>query len=196
MVHARPTDWGNAHFVALDTNQDYSAGSAQYDWLVNDLQASTQPWKLVFFHQPAYSSGSHGSTGAVQTYLVPIFETYGVDIVFNGDDHEYERTCPILDGACTTLQGGGVVYYVTGGGGASLYSPSGRWFTAYGASLYHFLQVEVNDCWLRVDPVRTNGNVFDSYEINHCGSSMRTVPVKSVVALRLTTAVAPISHIR
>ena len=35
-------DWGNAHFVALDTNQSYSAGSAQYNWLVNDLQASTQ----------------------------------------------------------------------------------------------------------------------------------------------------------
>ena len=167
-------DWGNAHFVALDMNQSYKAGSAQYNWLVNDLQVNMQPWKFVFFHQPAYSSGYHGSTSAVQTYLVPIFETCGVDVVFSGHDHNYERTCAILNGACTTPQDGGVVYYVTGGGGASLYPPAGDWFTAYSDSLYHFLKVEINDCRLRVGAIDANGNVFDSYEIDHCGSSTRT----------------------
>ncbi len=93
--------------------------------------------------------------------------TYGVDVVFNGHDHHYERTCPILDGTCTTPQDGGVVYYVTGGGGAPLYSVSGDWFTAYGESLNHFLKVEVNDCWLRLDAIDASGNVFDSYEIHH-----------------------------
>jgi hypothetical protein len=161
-------DWGNAHFVALDTNQDYKAGSIQYNWLVNDLQASTQPWKFVFFHYPAYSSGPHGSTGQVQTQLVPIFETYGVDVVFNGHDHDYERTCPILNGACTTPEDGGVVYYVTGGGGASLYLVTGDWFTAYSASRYHFLRVEVNACRLHLDAIGTSGDVFDSYEIDRC----------------------------
>jgi len=160
-------DWGNTHFVALDTNQNYSAGSTQYNWLVNDLQRSTQPWKFVFFHHPPYSSGPHGSTNEVQTHLVPIFETYGVSVVFSGHDHHYERTCPILNNTCTTPQDGGVVYYVTGGGGAPLYPAFGDWFTAYSDSLNHFLKVEVNDCWLRVDALDTNGYVFDSYEIDH-----------------------------
>jgi len=167
-------DWGNTHFVALDTNQDYSAGSTQYNWLVNDLQASTQPWKFVFFHHPPYSSGSHGSTSEVQTHLVPIFETYGVDVVFSGHDHHYERTCPLLNDACTTPQDGGVVYYVTGGGGAPLYPVSGDWFTAYSDSLNHFLNVEVNDCRLRLDAIDTNGHIFDSYEIDHCVSPTST----------------------
>ena len=168
-------DWGNAHFVALDTNQDYSASSTQYNWLVNDLQASIKPWNFVILHEPAYSSGLHGSTSEIQTYLVPVFETYGVDVVFNGHDHHYERTCPILDGACTTPQDGGVVYYVTGGGGAPLYSVGDyQWFTAYSDSLNHFLKVEVNDCRLRVDAIDTNGSVFDSYEIDYCGSSTLT----------------------
>ena len=167
-------DWGNAHFVALDTNQRYSAGSAQYKWLVSDLQASTQPWKFVFFHHPAYSSGLHGSTVKVQTRLVPVFEAYGVDVVFNGHDHDYERTCPILNDACTTPQDGGVVYVVTGGGGAPLYSVGSDWFTAYSGSLHHFLKMEVNDCWLRLDAIGTDGNVFDSYEIDHCGSPTPT----------------------
>jgi len=189
-------DWGNAHFVALDTNQSFSTGSAQHNWLVNDLQASTRPWKFVFFHHPAYSSGPHGSTSEVQTYLVPIFEAYGVDVVFYGHDHHYERTCPILNGACTTPQDGGVVYYVTGGGGAPLYPAGGAWFTACSGSFYHFLEIEVNDCRLGVDTIDTNGSVFDRYEIDHCSSSMRTVPVKSVIAIRSTTAVVPIPHRR
>jgi len=166
-------DWGNAHFVALDTNQNYNAGSTQYNWLVNDLQTSTQPWKFVFFHHPPYSSGNHGSDIGVQTHLVPVFETYGVDVVFNGHDHHYERTCPLLAGACTTPQDGGVVYYVTGGAGAPLYSVSGNpdW-AAYRDSRYHFLEVEVNDCWMRQDAIDTDGNVFDSYEIDNCSESI------------------------
>jgi hypothetical protein len=161
-------DWGNAHFVALDTNQSYSPSSAQYAWLIDDLQGNSQPWTFVFFHFPAFSSSRHGSSSGVQDYLVPVFEAYGVDIVFNGHDHNYERTCPILNNACATLQDGGVVYYVTGGGGARLYTPAGDWFTAYSDSLYHFVQVEVDDCRARADAIGIDGAVFDSYTIDHC----------------------------
>ena len=181
-------DWGNAHFVTLDTNQNYSAGSTQYDWLVNDLQASTQPWKFVFFHHPPFSSGPNGSTSEVQTYLVPIFETHDVDVVFSGHDHHYERTCPILNGACTTVQDGGVVYYVTGGAGAPLHTASGDWFTAYSDNLNHFLKVELNDCLLHVDAIDVNGNVFDAYEIDRCGISTSTRTGVPLMSMRLITA--------
>jgi VCBS repeat-containing protein len=195
-------EWGNAHFVALDTNQDYSAGSPQYNWLVNDLQTSVQPWKFVFFHHPAYSSGVYSDTSEVQTHLVPVFETYGVDAVFNGHDHHYERTCPIVDGACTTPQDGGVVYYVTGGGGAPLRPVSGDWFTAYGDSLNHFLKVEVNGCWLRLDAIDTNGSVFDSYEIDHCNHppvvgaipDQVTAEGEEFVAIELDNYVSDVDH--
>jgi hypothetical protein len=179
-------DWGNAHFVPLDTNQSYSAGSTQYNWLVSDLQTSTQPWKFVFFHHPPYSSGGHGSTSEVRTHLVPIFETYGVNVVLNGHNHYYERTCPILNGACTTPQDGGVVYVVTGGGGAFLYSVSGDWFTAYSDSIHHLLKVEVSDCRLHLDAIDTNGHVFDSYEINHCVSP---TPTPTLTATPTATAI-------
>jgi hypothetical protein len=180
-------DWGNAHFVALDTTQNYGVYSTQYNWLVNDLQASTQLWKFVFFHHPAYSSGRHGSSSNVQARLVPIFEAYGVDVVFNGHDHDYERTCPIFNGACTTPQDGGVVYVVTGGGGASLYSVNGDWFTAYSDSIHHFLKVAVHDCWLHLDAINANGNVFDSYEIDYCGSPTPT-PTPTATSTNTPTA--------
>jgi PKD repeat protein len=42
---------------------------------------------------------------------------------------------------------------------------SGDWFTAYGTAIGHFLKVEVNDRWLHLDAIDTDGNVFDSYEM-------------------------------
>jgi len=166
-------DWGNAHFIALDTTYS-NAGTDQYYWLVDDLQNTAQFWKFVFFHYPAYSSGPHGSSPEVQTYLVPLFETYGVDVVFTGHDHHYERTCPISDGTCTTVDDGGVVYYVTGGGGAPLYIPSGDWFTAYGGRIHHFLEVDVDGCRLRLDTIESNGSLFDSYVIDRCSEPSPT----------------------
>ena len=166
-------DWGNAHFIALDTTYS-NAGTDQYYWLVDDLQNSAQFWKFVLFHYPAYSSGPHGSSAEVQTYLVPLFETHGVDVVFTGHDHHYERTCPIRDDACTTVDDDGVVYYVTGGGGAPLYIPSGDWFTAHGGRLHHFLAVVVDGCRLRVDTIESNSSLFDSYVIDRCSEPSPT----------------------
>jgi 3',5'-cyclic AMP phosphodiesterase CpdA len=154
-------DWANAHFVALDTYQPYGQGSRQYVWLEEDLRGSTQPWKFVFFHDPAYSSGDHGSTRPVQEALVPLFETYGVDVVFNGHDHHYERTCPILQGHCAAPAERGVVYYVTGGAGAPLYDVRGDWFTAFKASRNHYLRVTVDGGQARIEAVGADGAVFD-----------------------------------
>ena len=161
-------DWGNAHFVALDSNQSCSPGSGQHNWLLDDLQHSSKLWKFAFFHHPLYSSGSHGSQVALRDHLVPVFEANGVDVVFSGHDHHYERTCPISDGACVTPAEGSVVYYVTGGAGAPLYYVGSSWFTAHSASLHHFLKAEVDGCQLRIEAMDDSGNVFDSWILDRC----------------------------
>jgi len=158
-------DWASAHCVALDTNADISRGSAQYAWLEHDLQSTQQAWKFVFFHHPAYSSGEHGSTPEVRDNLVPLFETYGVDAVFVGHDHHYERTCPILRDACSTTAAEGVVYYVTGGAGAPLYNVGSNWFTAYSDSRNHLIRVEVDGNRAQIDAIGTDGQVFDQYTL-------------------------------
>ena len=148
-------DWGDAHFVALDTNQPYALGSAQYDWLVSDLSASTATWKFVFFHHAFYSSGPHGVfDGYVQhmrAALAPVFAQHSVDIVFSGHDHDYERSKPI----------DGVIYIVSGGGGATLYPVGASDFTAYSASVHHTVQVRFRSCILSLRAVDANGTVFD-----------------------------------
>jgi hypothetical protein len=146
-------DWGNAHFTALDFNTGPDA--AQLAWLQNDLATTDKLWKFVFYHQAIYSSGPHGYEGWVATkraLLAPIFDQYNVDIVFNGHDHDYERTVPISD----------VVYIVTGGGGASLYQVNPQPFSAYAESAYHAVFVTVAGCTLTLQAVTPAGAVFDS----------------------------------
>jgi MYXO-CTERM domain-containing protein len=111
--------YGNTRFIVVDTNEDFVTGSEQYDWLEGELAAADSDPVLrhivVAFHDPPYTSGAHGvfdpdDWEPPRTYLVPLFERYGVDLVFNGHDHHYERT--------DVTQTGGVVYIVAGGGGA------------------------------------------------------------------------------
>jgi len=166
-------DWGNAHFVALDTNLSYASGSPQYTWLARDLAGTRQLWKFVFFHHPPYSSGSHGSDLNVRRTLPPLFEKYGVDLVFAGHDHLYERSVPLAGGKPTAR---GVVYVVTGGGGAALY-PAGRSsFTAYSRSVYHFTRIEVHDCTLTLQAIGQDGAVFDTLVLDKCEAQRRAGP--------------------
>ena len=152
-------DHKNIHVIALeiDGHAAYWAGSSQAQWLENDLALTTQPWKVVFFHIPPYSSGSeHGSDKRVREALEPLFMRYGVDLVFNGHDHDYERSVA-----------NGITYIVTGGGGAPLYAkgqpdPASVYFT----STYHSVQVSVTGMTLTVAGVRPDGVRFDEFTLH------------------------------
>jgi predicted phosphodiesterase len=146
-------DWGDAHFTALDFNTGPDA--AQLEWLRQDLAATDKPWKFVFYHQAIYSSGLHGHESwvlAKQQLLAPIFEQYHVDVVFNGHDHNYERTRPIGD----------VIYIVSGGGGGPLYPVKPQSFSAYAESTYHAVFATLTGCKLTLQAIKPDGTVFDS----------------------------------
>lgn len=86
-------DYANAHLVVLDTHvNSFSAGSAQLRWAAADLAASTATWKIVAFHVPPYTGGTHTDSASVQANILPVLEAAGVDLVFAGHSHVYERT--------------------------------------------------------------------------------------------------------
>lgn len=85
-------DYGNCHFAIVDTDVDFSPGSDQHAWLEDDLESARAEWVFVIHHHPAYSSGAHGGCEEVQKHLVPLYETCGIDMVFSGHDHIYERS--------------------------------------------------------------------------------------------------------
>jgi len=147
-------DYGDVHFVSLDTNH---IGTEQADWLEADLTANQLPWVVVYGHHPAFSSGTHGSTGEVQKTLVPIFERHHVDLVLAGHDHDYERTEPQ----------NGVSYVVTGGGGRGTRPVGESSFTAFSEQVLNFVYVEIEGDQLLLHAIDATGAEFDQLAINH-----------------------------
>ena len=85
----KPRD--GVRFFALDSNY---MDPEQIKWLEKELNSSGSEWKIAFFHHPLYSSGKHGSRLPLRRVLEPIFVKYGVQVVFAGHEHFYERIKP------------------------------------------------------------------------------------------------------
>jgi len=138
--------------LLLDANRP---DDAQARWLDQQLGAAGPPFRVVVFHQPAWSCGLHGPTEAVDEKWVPLFERHRVALVLNGHDHHYER----FESA------GGVTYVVTGGGGRELYPVLGRCMDEpdqkASAVRHHFVSVEAGTNTLTLAAVGTDGRVFD-----------------------------------
>ncbi len=116
--HGYSFDYGNVHFVGLNTCTD-DVVEAQVQWFENNLKNARQDpdidWIIVLQHHPAFSASNHGSEPRVQTYLVPLYHKYEVDLVFAGHDHNYERSYPVNKSGTPVTDGFGVRYIVAGG---------------------------------------------------------------------------------
>jgi hypothetical protein len=130
--------YGCARFVILDSNFNFKPKGEQYTWLVEELQSSdyiNSKWQIVVFHHPPYTGGSHpGDEVPITDYLVPLFEANGVDMIFSGHNHQYERS--IKDG---------IYYIVTAGGGAYLYGFPNQSLNPYSQvrnSIYHHVTLD------------------------------------------------------
>jgi hypothetical protein len=95
----------NARFFVLDS--DY-LDARQVAWLDEALSSAHDDWKICYFHHPLYSDGGrHGSEIDLRLVLEPMFVRHGVNVVFSGHDHIYERLTPQQ----------GIHYFVSGAAG-------------------------------------------------------------------------------
>jgi predicted phosphodiesterase len=148
-------DYSNAHFICLDTAADFTPGTDQYEWLVNDLRSATAEWIFVYHHHHIYCSWMPDEE--VVRYLVPLYEQYAVDIVFSGHIHFYERS--LKDG---------IYYVVCGGCGGRLnpphcYNPYG----IYQLSDFHFVTVDIDGSTAALQAHSPDGTVFDTETWSH-----------------------------
>ena len=142
---------GPIRFFVLDSNY---MDLTQLSWLERELHASTDRWKMAYFHHPLYSSGErHGSEVDLRLQLEPLFLKYGVDVVFAGHEHFYERIKP---------QKG--IYYFTSGGGAKLREGDvnlGPLTAAAFDTDQSFMLVEVSGDSLRFQTISRLGRIVD-----------------------------------
>jgi hypothetical protein len=139
---------GSAHIVMFDDTPLTGSASAdslspepaaQIAWLRSDLALADKdrdmhPFVLVMNHRGLYSTSEHGNDPDVllaRSVLAPIFDTYHVDLVLNGRNHEYERSYPVRANAADAASNeaivdkdasSGTIYVTNAGAGASAYA--------------------------------------------------------------------------
>lgn len=153
-------DYGNARFISLKVDGYpigvYYPGQEQLDWLEEVLATSTQTWTFVFFHWGVFTSrGEDFLEIGMRDRLVPLFERYGVEAVFMGHNHGYER-----------VEVNGITYLTSAGGGASLYEMSvPEHDSQAAASKFHFLILDVNGDHLDGQVIDHQGMPVDMFQL-------------------------------
>ncbi|MGB9772048.1 MAG: metallophosphoesterase [Candidatus Kapaibacteriota bacterium] len=147
-------DYGDAHFLILNTEADVSPNSPQWKFAEQDLQRTNKKWKIVVFHIPAYSAGGHGENKKMQEFTTKVLEKYRVDLVLNGHNHFYQRS-----------KINGIYHIVIGGGGAPLYNPKDAPYVEKSVKDYHYGIMEVFPDVIKLKIYDLRDRIIDELEI-------------------------------
>ena len=181
---------GSADPYKVDYDYHWAPGTAQYEWLKNDLATHPSVLKFAFFHYPIYSDNPQESASPYllgSDGLEGLLQQSGVDLAFTGHAHIYERNL---------ASPSGIPNYITGGGGAELgtlgtctaldayaikFTTSGRACGAApvptsAAQVYHFLKVTVNRTNVTVTPINSLGQTFDVMNYSFTSGAENTPP--------------------
>jgi len=166
----------NCHILVLNswifsgeqklTSDDYERVN---DWIKNDLATSAVDWQIVVTHVPVYAVASDKTAAAVRKNWAPIFEKYGVDLVFEGHQHVYSRSYPLTEGRVDYENG---VTYIMGNSGQKFYSSADETLaekTIYGTATYQLTQIDGNA--LTVRTLDLGGNELDCVSLRQRGIS-------------------------
>ena len=169
-------DWGGTHIVMFNVVEEDSLSDEHLAWLTGELKRGQKDdLTIVCHHTPVYVSSPAvvEETTSLQEILVPLYEQYGVDVVFNGDFHGYQHH--LKDG---------IHYVIPAGGGGKLYD--------YGLPLedmtlqlsksYNFLRCQVAGKHLYATAYNQVGEIIDNFKIEGCH------PTSVTSSLAMTTS--------
>jgi predicted MPP superfamily phosphohydrolase len=144
---------GSVRFLALDsTNMDQK----QLAWVETTLRDAKEDWKICYFHHPLYSNAArHGASVDIRVRLEPLFIKYGVNVVFSGHDHVYERVKPQ----------NGIYYFVSGAAGQlrkGNMRPTEEETAAYFDQDQSFMLVEIAGAEMYFQSISRTGRIVDS----------------------------------
>jgi 3',5'-cyclic AMP phosphodiesterase CpdA len=162
--------YGNTLFVVLDDTGWYVSGELPAQQVIEFMREAFEAnrdatWRVVSHHMPIYSSGTrHGQNVFLRENWVPIFDQYGVDIVFNGHEHNYERSLPLRGDEVVNQNG--TTYVVAAGIGAPLYDVGAEFWTATSRRTPNFVILDVTDESMEATAYDLQGAVIDRFTVN------------------------------
>ncbi|PKA61256.1 Purple acid phosphatase 15 [Apostasia shenzhenica] len=110
---------GGIHFIMLGAYISYNKSGEQYKWLLRDLASvdrKVTPWLIASWHPPWYSTyvSHYREAECMRVQMEELLFSYGVDVVFNGHVHAYERSNRVFN---YTLDRCAPVHIMVGDGG-------------------------------------------------------------------------------
>jgi predicted phosphodiesterase len=147
-------DYGDVHFIIINSEADVKPGSKQYNFVKKDLKATTQKWKIAVFHIPAYCAGGHNENKNMIKLCNDLFEPGKVDLVITGHSHFYQHNYVA-----------GVHHFVIAGGGAPLYTPKKRDYVVKSRKIHHYGVFDVSPENIKLTVYDSNDSVIDTVEI-------------------------------
>jgi calcineurin-like phosphoesterase family protein/purple acid phosphatase-like protein len=158
-------DYGHAHITV--GNDTPPGGPSDLNGPVKaaiaaDFAASASArWKLFMHHQPMWSaSTAHGSNVTLRGYWQPLVDQYGIDLVLNGHDHDYEVTKPLVGDTVQPTNATGTVYIVAGGAGAEQYDNAQGFWTEYSEKTYSAATIHVRRNEMTFSAFRQDGSAI------------------------------------
>ncbi len=163
-------DYGPMHLtVANDTPspvsdlQTIGAAFLEKDFTVSE----SATWKFLLHHRPMYSAAvAHGGDMTILKSWGPIVDQHKIDMVFNGHDHNYERTKPMRAELVKSTPAEGTTYVVAGSAGAPLYTNGNGAWTAVSKKNYNLVILRVKVASLEMTAYDDQGNTLDTFTIN------------------------------
>jgi hypothetical protein len=143
-------DYGNAHFVALDSNRPEEEFAHQ-----------SATWRIVYFHHTPYTCVDkperREQARVLSARLEPILKAGNVQLVVNGHDHDYQRH----------VSPSGITYLVTGGGGAPLYTVTPDTpYVKKAKMAYNDCEISVDGPNLKVRAVEPDGSEIEHFALH------------------------------
>jgi hypothetical protein len=163
-------DYGDIHFLILNTELPYAVGSAQYNWVMKDLDSTRSKWKIVISHIPGYTAGgtgTHGEDTDMIAMSVNLFTPKGVDLVLNGHNHFYQHS-----------RVSGIDYFVIGSAGAPLKPTGSAYYTIKSVSDYCYGIFDFTPNSIKMSVYNNVNTLLDSLTI-----TKKATPTISITAL-------------
>jgi predicted phosphodiesterase len=160
-------NWGNAHFIMLNSDIGNAATSPsardafwkeQTQWLEDDLKANQKAaYRFVVAHHPPITAVERRQgDNPHMIALMPMFEKYHVTAGLFGHDHNYQHYLK-----------NGIHYLISGGGGAPLYDVNkpAPDITQKVISTEHFVRIRVDGETAHVEAIALDGSTLDKIEL-------------------------------
>lgn len=178
-------DAAQVHFVSLCTEAAKVSGGKdvsdqklnalpftyqdQLAWLEQDLAATKQPWKVIYFHKPMHTVGPYPCSDAFRNDVGALMHKYGVQVVMSGHDHSYQKTVR-LDNLTRKPSATGTVQLISGGGDTTQFDRKimPDWNLIH-RKINHYVQVEVTPDAMRFTAVDVQGKAFDRWQLPQQG---------------------------